>query len=208
MIQKPSNWENVQEFSDRPKLPLGAYVCKIKRGEVRQNKYGSTLNVLFDICEGDYTGFFMEEFKTNTMMDKKYKGILRQFLPKNDGSDKDEFTKSSLKSFVNAVESSNPGYKWDWNEESLAGKIVGIIFRKEEWEYNRKTGWAVRPFRVFDAEKVRRNEYTTPKDKPLKNKSTSQTDAFASLSETVNDTFGTDGQLPWDTNESSEKLPF
>ena len=170
MIRKPNNWNEVQEFSDRPKLPLGAYVCKVRRAVVQSSEYGEQLCVLFDIQEGEFKGFFDDDFKANTRTDKKWKGVLRQFIPKDDGSEKDEWTKSSFKGMVTAFEKSNPGYQWNWDEASLSGKVVGILFRNEEWEYENKTGWAVRPFRAISVDSARSGDFTLPKDKPLKNK--------------------------------------
>ena len=170
MIRKPNNWNEVQEFSDRQKLPLGAYVCKVKQAKVVDNDYGSQLAILFDITEGEYAGFFQKDYASNTAQDKKWRGLLRVWLPKDDGSDNDEMTKRSFKGMTTSFEKSNPGYQWDWNENSLVGKTIGILFRNEEWEYNGKSGWAVRPFRAISADTVRDEEYTLPKDKPLKNK--------------------------------------
>lgn len=179
MINRPNNWNEVKEFADYPKLPLGAYVCKVKKAVVQPTDYGDQLCILFDICEGDFRNFYDNEFKANTKEDKKWKGVLRQWLPKDDGSEKDEWTKSSLKGMTSAFEKSNPGYQWNWNETSLVGKVIGIIFRNEEWDYNGKHGWAVRPFRACDAELVRSNEYKLPADKPLKTKAAAS-DSFGS----------------------------
>lgn len=171
MIKMPNNWNEVKEFSDRAKLPLGAYVCLVKQCRVMDTNYGSQLAILFDIQEGEYKGYFADEFAANQQQDKKWKGVLRIWLPKDDGSEKDEFTKSVLKGMVTAFENSNLGFTWNWNEKSLEGKQVGIIFRNEEWEYNGKSGWAVRPFRAISAASVREEKYTIPQDKPLANKS-------------------------------------
>lgn len=170
MINRPNNWNDVKEFSDRQKLPLGAYVCKVKKVAVQSNDYGQQLCILFDITEGDFKGFYDDEFKANTNENKKWKGVLRQWLPKDDGSEKDEWTKSAFKRMCSAFEKSNPGYQWNWDEASLVGKLIGILFRNEEWEYEGKTGWAVRPFRAISTDLVRAAEYTLPKDKPLQNK--------------------------------------
>ena len=99
--------------------------------------------------------------------------MLRQFLPKDDGSEKDEWTKRSFKGMISAFEKSNPGYVWNWDENSLAGKLIGILFRNEEWEYEGKTGWTVKPFRAIPIDSVRSEDYALPKDKPLKKVETS-----------------------------------
>ena len=170
MIRKPNNWNEVQEYTDRQKLPLGAYVCKVKQCKVVDTDYGSQLAILFDITEGEFAGYFNKDYAANTAQDKKWRGLLRVWIPKDDGSENDEMTKRSFKGMTTAFERSNTGYAWDWNENSLTGKTVGILFRNEEWEYNGKAGWAVRPFRAISADTVRNEEYTLPKDKPLKNK--------------------------------------
>ena len=182
MIRKPNNWNEVQEFSDRPKLPLGAYVCKIKQVAFQSNDYGEQLCLLFDIVEGEFKGFFDADFKASTIANKKWKGVLRQFIPKDDGSEKDEWTKSSFKGMVTSFEKSNPGFQWNWDEHSLVGKVVGILFRNEEWEYENKTGWAVRPFRAISIDSVRSGDFTLPKDKPLKEKTVAAAPSYTSSS--------------------------
>lgn len=181
MIKQPSNWNEVKEFTEKKQLPIGAYVCKIINAQVQSNEYGEQLCIVFDIAEGEHAGFYKQEFAANTMENKKYKGVLRIFLPKHDGSQKDEWTKSILKGLVTAVEKSNPGYTWNWNEQSLVGRNIGIMFRNEEWDYNNKTGWAVRPFRAISVDSVRSGDYTLPKDKPLKNKSSGYGESYDSF---------------------------
>lgn len=185
MIAKPTNWENIQIISERKTLPLDAYVCKIKKAVVQQNTYGDQLCVLFDISEGDFARFYDEDFKNNQNEDKKWKGVIRLFLPTNDGSDKDEWTKRTLKGFITAVENSNRGYVWNWDETTLTGRTIGILMRNEEWAYNGKTGWAVRPFRAISADSVRNGEFTLPKDKPLN--PLTGTPTYVSTNQPVND---------------------
>lgn len=168
MIKRPSNWDEVKETTDRQKLPLGAYVCRVIKAVAQQTDFGDQLCILFDIAEGDYKGFYDSDYKNNVMTNKKWKGVLRLWLPKDDGSDKDEWTKSSFKSAISAFEKSNAGYRWDWDESSLANKLIGVIFRNEEWDYNNKTGWAVRPYKAIDVNAVRAGTFTLPDDKPLK----------------------------------------
>ena len=200
MIRKPNNWNEVKEFTESVKLPLNAYVCKVKQAVIQHNDYGDQLCILFDIAEGEFGGYYANDYKSNTNENKKWKGVLRLWLPTDDGSEKDEMTKRVLKGAVTAFEKSNFGYNFDWNETSLVGKSVGILFRNEEWEYNGKTGWAVRPFRAISAESVRDGDFTLPKDKPLKNKTSADSYAgFGNFSATANFTeiTGDDEELPF-----------
>lgn len=171
MINRPNNWDDVRAYSGgRQKLPAGAYVCDIIQAVVQSNNYGQQLCVLFDISAGEYAGYYDDDFKRNQREDKKWKGVLRLWLPKEDGSDKDEFTKSILKGFITAVEESNRGYTWNWDERTLAKKEIGVLFRNEEWEWNGKSGWTAKPFRAISVDSVADGNFTVPKDKPLKNK--------------------------------------
>lgn len=168
MIRLPLNWSEIKEFSDRPTLPPGAYVSQVQQVNINRTDYGDQLCILIDISEGEYKGFYAEEFKANARDDRKWKGVLRQFLPRYDGSEKDEWSQRSLKGLATAFEHSNPGFVFNGDEQALVGKTVGILMRNEQWDYNGKTGWSVRPFRAMSADKVRSGEYTIPKDKPLK----------------------------------------
>ena len=164
------------DVSERKTLPIGGYVCVINKAEVVEydGKDGGKiekLEISFDIAEGEQKDFYADDYRAQTAEDKKWRGKKQLYVPLDDGSEKDEWTKKTLKRFTNAVEDSNNGYHWDWDEKKLTGKIVGIIFRNEEWEWNEKSGWSVRPFGFTSADKIRNGEFKVPEDKPLKNKS-------------------------------------
>lgn len=203
MIKRPNNWNEVKEATDRQKLPLGAYVCRVIKAAVQQTDFGEQLYILFDIAEGDFKGYFDNEYKNNIMTNRKWKGVLRQWLPKDDGSDKDEWTKSCLKSMTAAFEKSNAGYLWNWEESTLVGRTIGIVFRNEEWEYENKTGWTMKPFKVIDVNAVRAGKFTLPKDKPLKKSadigysSPANDYSNSSLQDQSFSTFDNDNDLPF-----------
>ena len=208
MIKRPNNWNEVREFSDRPKLPLGAYVCRVKQAVV-DSTYGEQLFILFDIVEGEHKDFFMNEFRANTMENKKWKGTLKQWLPKDDGSEKDEWTKSSFKGMVTSFEKSNPGYQWNWDEASLVGKLIGVLFRNEEWEFNGKHGWAIRPFKALSVDTVRSGDFKLPDDKPLKDKAPAPAaDNFADLQNKVSMFGNQTTSFSEIASDADEDLPF
>lgn len=111
------------------RLPAGAYVCKLLKVElVAEEGKSKYLHVLFDVNEGDYKDFFTNQYKANTREDKKYKGHTKIYLPKNNGDEKDEWTKKTFAKWTNALEDSNSGYAWDWDESKWKGKVIGIVF--------------------------------------------------------------------------------
>lgn len=163
-----NNWNDVQATTERPKLPMGGYVCKILNAEVITTRSGSELlKVSFDIFDGEYKDFYKNDYRSQNSENKYWKGFISYFLPLEDGSEKDNWTKSKFKAFINAVEESNRGYHWDWNESGLKDKSIGMITRNEEWEYEGKTGFRVKPYLFIEVERIKKGNYTLPNDKYL-----------------------------------------
>ncbi|MBQ3007945.1 MAG: hypothetical protein IJD80_00005 [Oscillospiraceae bacterium] len=158
-------------YTDAEKLPVGAYVVRLLKG-AREEVYtwGSVLLVPFDIDEGDYKDFYTKQFQSSQMENKKYKGVFRMNLPKEDGTEQDEWTMRRFKTNMVAIEESNANYHWDWNEAGLAGKKVAMLFQNKEWEFNNQTGWSAQPYSLISIEKFREGKYKLPADKPLANK--------------------------------------
>lgn len=113
------------------KLPEGAYICQImgvKYEQADKAEYSDRILLQFDISEGDQAGFFRRQWDANTSEDRKWKGNFRLYVPKDDGSEKDGWTKRSFAGWIDSFEKSNDGYSWNWDEQSLKNKKVGIVF--------------------------------------------------------------------------------
>ena len=165
------NWENVQAQKDFTELPAGAYICKIMGAEIKSytSQSGDTfekLEVSIDIAEGDFENYYADNYRSQSEP-KKWKGVLRYYVPSEDGSEKDEWSKRVFKGFTEALESSNQAYRWEWDERTLKGKKIGVIFRREEWSYNGKTGWRTAPLRAIDTTDAATGNFRVPADKPL-----------------------------------------
>ena len=135
MIKKFNGYEEAKEAAKRgpsAKLPKGAYVCKILGAKVAtiNTKNGDTqmLQIQFDVSEGEYAGFFKKLYEETTGDDKKYKGKVNIYLPKDDGTEQDTWTKNAFAKWTNSLEESNEGYHWDWNEAKWKDKLIGLVF--------------------------------------------------------------------------------
>lgn len=176
-MQKVKDWDTVQAVGEAVKLPVDGYVCKIM--DAKEMTYNGTsgefsrLEVSFDIAEGEYKGFFANDYRAQQQEDKKWKGVLRLYIPKDDGSEMDEWTKRRLKSLTESAEDSNSGFHWEWDESKLKDKLVGIVFRNEEWDFNGKTGWKAQAFKAVSVSAVRDGKFSIPKEKPLANSNAS-----------------------------------
>lgn len=124
-----SNYAEVQvNTGSVEKLPVGGYVITIKSVKYEDNSAkGKADNIIFafDIAEGEYKGYYAKRFENDTNEDKKWKGTYRLSVPTDDGSQNDGYAKSRFKGFMTSVEESNPGYKWNWDEQTLKGKMLG-----------------------------------------------------------------------------------
>ena len=157
------------------KLPAGGYEAKIINAKV-VNYDGSNgsyerLEIAVDITAGEYKDYYKQDFDSNTRDDKKWRGVARFYVPTDDGSEKDEYTKSVLKSVTDALEDSNKDYHWDWDETKLKGLKVGILVRDKEYEIDGRHGFSPEIFRFTDINRIKEGKFTVPKQKLLKGSS-------------------------------------
>lgn len=174
-MKKPSNWNDVKAAGERVKLPAGGYEAKIINAKVvsydGSNGSYERLEIAVDITAGEYKDYYKQDFDSNTRDDKKWRGVARFYVPTDDGSEKDEYTKSVLKSVTDALEDSNKDYHWDWDETKLKGLKVGILVRDKEYEIDGKHGFSPEIFRFTDINRIKEGKFTVPKQKLLKGSS-------------------------------------
>ena len=174
-MKKLSNWNDVKAAGERVKLPAGGYEAKIINAKVvsydGSNGSYERLEIAVDITAGEYKDYYKQDFDSNTRDDKKWRGVARFYVPTDDGSEKDEYTKSVLKSVTDALEDSNKDYHWDWDETKLKGLKVGILVRDKEYEIDGKHGFSPEIFRFTDINRIREGKFTVPKQKLLKGSS-------------------------------------
>lgn len=128
----------VNEYGER--LKLGGHYCKIlaisiqKIVSKKDNKEYEQLVVKFDLDSDDeqkdyYKNKFVKDSETDAL-NAKWKGIYKLSIPENNS---EEFIKKNFKTFITSIEESNPGYKWNWEENTLVGKRFGGVFGIEEF---------------------------------------------------------------------------
>lgn len=176
-----------KKSAGREILPAGGYVAKIMNAEEVTYDWGSVLLISFDIAEGDYREFFTKDYRAQDGEDKKWRGTYRLNIPKDDGSEKDGWSKRTFGNAMWSVEASNPGYRWDWNEAGLKGKTVGVLFRNKEWEMNGNTGWTTECCAFTSSDDIRSGSYKMPKDKPLKAGANTSGNQFAPMGGSMDD---------------------
>lgn len=168
MIKRFKDYDQTKAYGNYETLPKGGYVMQIKEAKVIPNKSGNGehLEISADIYEGDYNGYFLKDWQNQQAEDKKWRGKFYVNIPADDGSEQDAWTKRRFKTFTEAVEDSNEGYHFDWDETKFKGKLVGGLFNEREWEaqdgqIRKTTNWGG----VTAVENIRSGDYTLPKDR-------------------------------------------
>jgi len=118
-------------------LAPGGYVARIAGVRITGEEPDQTLVLRVDVAEGPQTGYFTKRYRLDSdaagnRYAVRYKGDYHLRIPNPDNK-RAKYPESDKKRFNDAIfriEKSNPGYQWNWDEQSLAGKLVGINMRE------------------------------------------------------------------------------
>ena len=176
MIKQFGDFATTQAIKEGASLPKGGYVCKILNAQVKDGRFGQYVQIAYDIAEGEFEGYFKKIFDAKKDENKKWSTYFFLNIPTDDGSEQDAKTKKAFKTFTNALEDSNEGYHFDWDETKFKDKLIGGLFRYEEFQRqdgkvgrSTKMGWAC------SVAKIHSGNYKLPDDKlvtPAANTST------------------------------------
>lgn len=157
-MRKISNWENIQESTSFKRLAPGGYIVKLLNVEDHPDK--EYLKISFDIVEGDEKGYFKKQYDNDKRETRKWPNAGSFIRSYKDSA------ASMFKGFVGAVERSNKGYSWDFNEKTLVGKLVGLIISDEQYQ-NQKGQIRERNYvaAVRSVDIIKKGEFDVP---PLK----------------------------------------
>lgn len=152
-------------------LPKGAYVIKLLnvKEEANKNSSGTHLAIAFDIAEGEYQGFYKKAFENDTREDKKWNNdaVIYINCPEDNSQ---QWVIDNFNKFITAVEDSNEGYHWSWDEKTLKNKLVGAKFFIEQSEYEGKIYDHTKAKWFIAAKKIRDGKYgKLPNDKLITN---------------------------------------
>ena len=160
---------NIKRGGSFETLPKGAYVIKIlKAEEYAKPGAGNSVTQIkigFDVAEGEYKDFYKKQFDSNPNEDKKwpFDGVFYLSAPDDDSP---QWMIDNFGTFIAALEDSNEGYHWDWDETKWKGLLLGALCRVEQSRDGDRIYTHTRPFWFRDAQSVRDGKYgKLPKDK-------------------------------------------
>ena len=138
-----------------------------------QTGKGDYIKIDYDICHGEFKGYY-------TKQNEKFGGnwfasFIRSYK---------ESALGMFKHFISCVETSNVGYRWDWNERGLVGKYVGVVLGEEEYEKNSgDIGIRLVVKDIKTTEQIVRGDFEIPDIKKLERKNPSPSEvAFIPMS--------------------------
>lgn len=170
MIKKFGNYDNVKAYGNYETLPKGAYILTILNAETGETQYGQYVKISCDIAEGEYKDFFRKDYKNQQGEDKKWHCNYLLNVPVGNGTERDEWTARKFKTVINAIEDSNPGYHFDWDESTFKDKKIGGLFNIREYQKNNgEIGEVTNLAQLVSVEIVKSGKYKMPKDKRLGN---------------------------------------
>lgn len=145
---------------DFERLPAGGYVCRILSVE-DVNTEKPYLSVIYDIAEGDYQGFYSDDWgkKNEWAHESRHYYTQKSF--------------GMFKGFLKAVDESNginlePTAEYGLDERDLVGRLVGYVIGEEEYEGNDgtvKTRLKVRNVKSIQA--IREGRFKMPELRKL-----------------------------------------
>lgn len=184
MINKPKGYDEAAIYEEYECLPIGGYILEIQDVEKTDN----CIVLKFDIAEGQYKDFFKKQYLNNQNEDKKWKGNYRIWLPRDDGSEQDNWSIRRLKTIMNTFEENNSGFRWEWDETKLKGLKIGALFNQKEYDFNGKQGFFTNCKKLISVEKIHNGTYQIPGTDYLNGKPQENIEGFERLN---------DGDIPF-----------
>lgn len=151
------NWEAVEESTPFSKLPAGGYVIEIKDVEdVADREY---LNIVYDIKEGEFSGFYSDDFGKQNPWAHRF---VRSYKDSAAGM---------FKQFLARLEDSNPKFSIsEWqkrsDERELVGLELGIVLQNELYTNNQGDDKErLNVVGVYAAQDIRNGDFKLPEVK-------------------------------------------
>lgn len=132
-MKKIDNWDDIEvkEFNESEKFTLGGKKCKIINVKNFTHNGIEKVSLELDIREGENAGYYQKKYDERNENAKFWDDGATISFPTEPTEEKD---KSYIKGLIKAIESYNPNYKWNWDEQSLKDKFINVNFSLKEYQ--------------------------------------------------------------------------
>jgi len=127
------NYDEIKVTENKPTLSVGGHECVIKN--VKHFEYNGVRKVSLelDIATGEFKDYYQNKYDERGENAKYWDdGATLTFLEEP----KENKDKSYFKGLLTAIQSYNPNYKWNWDEETLKGLKINCNFSLKEYQGN------------------------------------------------------------------------
>jgi hypothetical protein len=166
-MKRIDNWESITPVTGgSEQLPAGVYKVGIVSAMAGTTQKGQEKLVLaLEITDGEYQGIFSRKFKVKKQYNEQAQWPCL-FHQVTEGDSVGRY-----KGLIMAIEASNPGYTWDFDETTLKKKACACIFREEEFiGQDGKIHTNTKPYSIIAIEDMDRA--TVPEKKCIEQSST------------------------------------
>lgn len=167
-MNKPKGWdETYKNATENPvrSIPAGGYICRILNATSAISTNGNEMLVLsLDIAEGEHKDIFRRQYaaKKATYPEAKWGCVYRQLTIDSKTGE----TNNRFATLIKVVEKSNPGYSWNFDENTLKGKQLGMLFGEEEFVANDGSiKCSVKPMIPRSVQAIHDGDYAIPERK-------------------------------------------
>ena len=141
-MNKPMGYDEVIASGEFVPVSPGGHYCDIKKVEETQSSTGKSMIVVyFDFNQQDVqAGYFMQQYNDDTREEKSWPFAGRKYVMVEDYNDASKVSRQ-FKTFCSCVEESNENFTVQWGDDwgaQFTNKKIGIVFGREEQEYNGK----------------------------------------------------------------------
>lgn len=190
---KPADYDRVTAYGEFTPLELGGHICQIMSVEETTSSTGKDMLLIsLDTAPQDkQPEYYMEQWKSDDRPGKKWGCRVFQIV-----LDKEGKTNRGLKTFITAVEKSNPGFQVQWGDGFAAcfkGRLVGGVFGREQYQNSYgDLKWSTKCVQFRSVEAIQKG-VDVPEDRYLNGQRPQQNPAagFANLPDI------SDGDLPF-----------
>lgn len=127
------DYDEIKVTENKPTLQVGGHECIIKN--VKHFEYNGVRKVSLelDIATGEFKDYYQNKYDERGENAKYWDdGATLSFLEEP----KEDKDKSYFKGLLTAIQSYNPNYKWNWDEETLKGLKINCNFSLKEYQGN------------------------------------------------------------------------
>ena len=188
-MQPIRNFENIQPSSgDFARPGAGGYICRIINAtdhpvDPRTGK-GDYLKIEYDIHEGEFKDYYSEAYKK---FGKWWASFICSYKEKALGM---------FRHRINCIEESNVGYKWNFDEKTLQGKMIGLVIGEEEYlKQSGEVGTRLYVADVKTVDQIDRGDYKVP---ALKKLAPNAYQPAQTTSDVQFPVFDSNEKLPWE----------